>query len=254
MWGRGPRGNNGTCSTLCQISVVPPPPTSKVGPSGADSWVGGLVYSLGPCGSLQRTLLWGCEFLPLLPPQPPRVFSISGLRLYFPALEPWVARSVATSTSFGLACPSPPATSLLQVLSAWLPISAPPMGLDECFFLNSLVVRLPYNLIFCQFWLFFVFKLLLSFFWLCKEAQCVYLCLHLGQKSVITVLLITYNHSSDWNVHCFHDRGTTTSAEAFLFSSLKINHPIWHYMVHRILFLWHLWFSSSILLGSVYLY
>ena len=28
----------------------------------------------------------------------------------------------------------------------------------------------------------FVFKLLLSFFWLCKEAQCVYLHLHLGRK------------------------------------------------------------------------
>ena len=27
----------------------------------------------------------------------------------------------------------------------------------------------------------FVFKLL-SFFWLCEEAQCVYLCLHLSQK------------------------------------------------------------------------
>ena len=27
--------------------------TSKLGPSGADSWVGGFVYVLGPCGSLQ---------------------------------------------------------------------------------------------------------------------------------------------------------------------------------------------------------
>ena len=36
---------------------VPPLPTSKLGPSGADSWVGGYVYVLGPCGSLQRTLL-----------------------------------------------------------------------------------------------------------------------------------------------------------------------------------------------------
>ena len=44
-----------------------------------------------------------------------------------------------------------------------LPISTPPTGLDECFFFISLVVRLPYSLIFCQFWLFFVFKLLLSF-------------------------------------------------------------------------------------------
>ena len=36
---------------------LPPLPTSKVGLSGADSQVGGLVYVLGPCGSLQRTLL-----------------------------------------------------------------------------------------------------------------------------------------------------------------------------------------------------
>ena len=28
-------------------------PTSKLGPSGANSWVGGFVYVLGPCGSLQ---------------------------------------------------------------------------------------------------------------------------------------------------------------------------------------------------------
>ena len=76
----------------------------------------------------------------------------------------------------------PPAAALPQVLSTQLPVSAPPTGLDECVF-NSLVVGLLYSLIFCQFWLFFVFKLLLSFFWLCKEAQCVYLCLHLGRKS-----------------------------------------------------------------------
>ena len=64
----------------------------------------------------------------------------------------------------------------------WLPVSAPPIGLGECFCFICLVVRLPYSLIFCQFWLFFVVKLLLSFFWLSKEAQCVYLCLHLGRK------------------------------------------------------------------------
>ena len=80
-----------------------------------------------------------------------------------------------SATSLG-----PPAATLLQVLSAQLPISAPPTSLDDCFFFISLVVGLPYSLIFCQFWLFFVFKLLLSFFWLCKEAQCIYLHLHLG--------------------------------------------------------------------------
>ena len=58
----------------------------------------------------------------------------------------------------------------------------PSHHLGKCFFFISLVVRLPYSLIFCRFW-FFVFKLLLSFFWLCEEAQNVYLRLHLGQKS-----------------------------------------------------------------------
>ena len=38
-----------------------------------------------------------------------------------------------------------PATALPPVLSAQLPISAPPTGLDECFFFNSLVVRLIYS-------------------------------------------------------------------------------------------------------------
>ena len=70
-----------------------------------------------------------------------------------------------------------------------LPISAPPTGLDECFFFISLVVGLPCGLIFCQFWLAFVFKLLLSFFWLCEKAQCVYLHLHLGRKP----LHLSYN-------------------------------------------------------------
>ena len=69
-----------------------PLPTIKLGPSGAGSRVGGLVHTPGPCGSLQRPLLCGWESL-LLPPQPSRAFSIRGLRLYFPELEPWVVRS-----------------------------------------------------------------------------------------------------------------------------------------------------------------
>ena len=79
--------------------------------------------------------------------------------------------------------PSSQAAALLQVLSSPLLISAPPTSLDECFFFNYLVAGLPHSSTFCQFWLFFVFKLLLSFFWLCEEAQCVYLRLHLGWKS-----------------------------------------------------------------------
>ena len=44
------------------------------------------------------------------------------------------------------------------------PGSTPPTGLNECFFFNSLVVGLPYSLIFWQFWLFLVLNLVLSFF------------------------------------------------------------------------------------------
>ena len=135
------------------------------------------------------------EFLLLLH-QPPQVFSISGLRLYFSTLELWVVQSVTRSTSccltgqlqLGHPAPQsatslgPPAAALPHLLSAPLPVSTPPPSLDECFFFISFVVGLPYSSIFCQFWLFFVFKLLLSLFWLCEEAQCVYLCLHLGRK------------------------------------------------------------------------
>ena len=42
---------------LARLSVsfqsLPPLPTSKLGPSGADSQVGGFMYVPGPCGSLQ---------------------------------------------------------------------------------------------------------------------------------------------------------------------------------------------------------
>ena len=123
------------------FSHFPPLPTSELGPSDADSWVGGFVYVLGPHGSLQQTLLWDWEFL--MPPQPPQVFIA--------------------------ACP----------LLPHLPISAPPTSLDECFFFNPLVVRLPYSLIF---WLLLVFKLFVVLFWLCKKVKCIYLCLHLGWK------------------------------------------------------------------------
>ena len=117
------------------------------------------------------------------------MFSVRGLRLYFPGLEPWVARSVtsppvaASPASYSFARPTlQSATSLVPPAAAFPRfLSAPPTDLDECFFIY-LVVGLPYSLIFCQFWLVFVFKFLLSFFCLYKEAQCVYLHLHLGQK------------------------------------------------------------------------
>ena len=55
-------------------------------------------------------------------------------------------------------CPIFQPLSRQEIAPPWLPISTPPTHLDECFFFNSLVVGLPYSLIFWQFWLFFAFK------------------------------------------------------------------------------------------------
>ena len=85
-----------------------------------------------------------------------------GLRLYFPELEPWVERSAL----FPAICPvylfvnvgpqgllvvRPPApfvphsaslgpATAMRVLSAPVPFSAPPTGLEECLFSISLVL------------------------------------------------------------------------------------------------------------------
>ena len=118
-----------------------------------------------------------------------KTFSIRGLRLYFPVPELQVAQSLLLPNysswsmcsrmwdcpvhnllprHFYQLLPCPPATVLLApVLQPppyhksslpQLPISTPPTSLDECFFFNSLVVRIPHSLIFCLFWLVFVFK------------------------------------------------------------------------------------------------
>ena len=73
---------------------LPPVPASKMGPSGADSQVGGSMYVLGPCGSLQWTLLWGWEFL-LLPPLPPRGFQSVVWGFSSLSCSPGVAQSVS---------------------------------------------------------------------------------------------------------------------------------------------------------------
>ena len=118
-----------------------------------------------------------------------------------------------------------------------LPVSAPPTDLNECFFFISLFVRLPYSSIFCQFWGFFVFvfKLLLSFFWLCEEAQCVYLCLHLGRN-------LTYLFSPQSSHALIYTIGISPflplfpQFQIYLLPSLGLNHPtLLIYSVHIIL-------------------
>ena len=111
---------------------------------------------------------WAVWFTPLVPPS----LSMSECGATGSARHHLVG-----SASCSLACPisqsitslGPSDSAKQRVLSARLPVSAPPPVLDECFFFISLV-GLPCSSIFCQLWLFFVFKLLLSFFWLCEEA------------------------------------------------------------------------------------
>ena len=113
-----------------------------------------------------------CSFIWAIVCQVPQVFSISGLRLYFPELEPWVSWSVTEPTSCWLAGqlqPCPPCSTVCHLAGSTSHclahpdppgtacISASSTGLDECVFFNSLVDGLPYSLIFCQFWLFFWF-------------------------------------------------------------------------------------------------
>ena len=69
---------------LAPFSV--PATHKQVGPFWCWFLVGGLVHVLGPCGSLQQTLLWGWEFLPL--PQPPQEFSVRSFEALFPRWSP----------------------------------------------------------------------------------------------------------------------------------------------------------------------
>ena len=140
---------------------LPHLPTSKLGPSGADSWVSGFVYVLGPCGSLHRTLLWGWEFLPL--PQPSQVFSVRGFEALFPCTgtlgcvvchAPQSFLPVYPQVNVGL--PASTATALPHVLCT--PAACLCTSYQSGWLINSLVFGLPYSLIFWQCWLFFVFK------------------------------------------------------------------------------------------------
>ena len=165
-------------------------PASKLGFSGANSQMGGLVNIPGSCGSLQGTLLWGWEFLLML--QPPEIFTVRGFEALFPHIGTLDCVICLTSQFFLLVYlhvnvgpPSLPAASLPSLVLQPLPcppqlhqlprvISSlaahlrPSYWSGECFFINSSVVRLPYSSIFWQFWLFFVFKfivVLLSVVW-----------------------------------------------------------------------------------------
>ena len=94
----------------------------------------------------------------------PTGFKSEVLRLYFPVLESWVAQSIQLPRCSPRFICSGMWDLPVHQLPPWgetdtqLSVSAPPTGLDEYFFFNSLVVGLLYSSIFWQLWLSFVFK------------------------------------------------------------------------------------------------
>ena len=133
-----------------------------------------------------------------------RIFQSEVLRLYFPTLESWVVWSISLPSyssqficmqmlgrlvhqpppcpvlqplpccvSFPLGCPS------LPLLLVWMNVSSLTLWLSDFHTVRFSVSS----------GCFLFLNLLLSFFWLCKEAQCVYLCLHLGRKSFYFIFL-----------------------------------------------------------------
>ena len=105
---------------------------------------------------------------------PHRFFSLRGFEVLFPhvgnlgyafCLGPQLFLLVYPTCKCGTALSDSPCLTFQppiiqqppshKTCPTWLPISA---SLDECSFFNSLVVGLPYSLIFWQFWLIFVFK------------------------------------------------------------------------------------------------
>ena len=184
-------------------------PTIKLGPSGADSRVAGFVYVLGPCGSLQWSLLWGWEFLLLLPQPPPSIFNqrfealfpcpgALGLHSLFhspfvppglSALECGTARSTSHQPRIcqlllaGQLQPGPPCSIIWHL--AGLPshhLAASPLCpgrpslplLPVWMNISSLTLWLSDSHIVCfsgSSGYFLFLNLSLSFFWLCEEAQ-----------------------------------------------------------------------------------
>ena len=69
-------------------------PTIKLGPSGVDSWLGEFVYVLESLG-LSNELSCEAGSFSCCCLNPHRFFQSGALRLYFPALERWVAQSVS---------------------------------------------------------------------------------------------------------------------------------------------------------------
>ena len=95
--GEGPRGSNGACSTLHWTSILHSATHNQTGPLWCWFPSGWACACLRPLWVSPATSPVRLGVSPAAP-QPPRAFSIRGLRLYLPAQEPWAARSASLPT------------------------------------------------------------------------------------------------------------------------------------------------------------
>ena len=178
MWGRCQKGNNATFSAFTPFSVTSPTSPMTGAPIAvalvASLRVGKLAYILGWWGPFKQNLLKDWQFV--LPPQPPLAFT-EVMKFYFPGAGTlgctvWPGAGFTHSTvvlpgfnlphmNVGLPVPLLPPPFWCHSASSppWLPSSSPPANLDEYGFFKPLVVWLLYSLMFWQFWVLFVLRL-----------------------------------------------------------------------------------------------
>ena len=196
LWGRGPRGNRASCSVLGWLSVTSSTTQKQIG----------LFWCQFPGGWVcvcSRTL-W---VSPLKSPvrlgvspaaaTPTGFFHSEDLRFYFPMLETWVMHSVSvpscSSWFIQHANVGPPSLTAPASPSS-PPSSSSPLATRP---VHPGFPSLPVwmNVLSLTLWLldfhtvrfsgscgYFLFLNLLSLFWLCEQAKCIYLHLHLSQK------------------------------------------------------------------------
>ena len=173
--GEGPRGSNGTCSTLCWFSVTPSTTHNQIGPLWCWFPSGGAFACSRPLWVSPRNSPVRLGVSPASASTPTGIFNqwfealfpctgALGCAVSFapPTIPPSLSmRECAAEGSASGRTACPVRSTVCHVSgSGWgnvsplprLPISAPPMCLDECFFFISLVVGLPCSSIFCQFW------------------------------------------------------------------------------------------------------
>ena len=169
MSGRGPRGNSASCSALCQLAVTFPATHKQSGPFWCrflgrgvcvcyrTLWVSPtnspVRLGVSPAAASTPTGVFSQRFEALFPLfWSPGLGGVSCSPVVPPGLSTW-----------NMGPPGLPAATLPHIFSAGLSISAPPTGLGEYFFFNSLIFGLPNSLISWQFWLVFVFKFVVLF-------------------------------------------------------------------------------------------